>query len=50
MRYEYKVLHESDFRNLEPKLNKLGEDGWKLVSICWSNDESLLIVTMSKEK
>lgn len=50
MGYEYKVLHESDFRNLEPKLNKLGEDGWKLVNVCWNNDESLLIATLIREK
>ena len=50
MGYEYKVLHESDFRNLESKLNKFGEDGWKLVNVCWNNDESLLIATLIREK
>ena len=50
MGYEYKVLHESDFRNLESKLNKLGKDGWKLVNVCWNNDESLLIATLIREK
>ena len=50
MAYEYKVLHESDFRNLEPKLNKLGENGWMLVNVCWNNDESLLIATLIREK
>ncbi len=42
MGYEYKVLYESDFR----KLNALGKDNWKLVNVCWNNDESLLMATI----
>ena len=50
MKYEYKVLTESDFRNLETKLNKLGNDGWKLVNVCWNNDESMLIASLIRER
>ncbi len=50
MGYEYKVLYESDFRNLESKLNALGKDNWKLVNVCWNNDEALLIATLIREK
>ncbi len=51
MGYEYRVLHESDFRNLESKLNALGKVNWKPVNVFWDNDdESPLMVTLIKEK
>lgn len=49
MEYQYKVLHESDFKILEVNLNRFGEDGWKLVNIVYDYDNSLLIATLVKE-
>ena len=50
MKYEYKVLHESNYKILEPDLNRLGEDGWKLISVVWDDDNSLFIAVLIKEK
>ncbi len=50
MKYEYKVLHESSFKILEPDLNRLGEEGWKLISVVWDNDNSLLVATLMRER
>lgn len=50
MKYEYKVLHESNYKILEPDLNRLGEDGWKLISVVWDNDNSLFVAILSREK
>ena len=50
MKYEYKVLHESNDKILEPGLNRLGEDGWKLISVVWDDDNSLFVAILSREK
>lgn len=50
MKYEYKVLHESNYKILETDLNRLGEDGWKLISVIWEHDNSLFISILSREK
>lgn len=49
MKYEYKVLHESNYKILEPNLNCLGEDGRKLIGVIWDNDNSLFIAILSKK-
>jgi hypothetical protein len=49
MNYQYKVLHESDYKILEVDLNNLGSDGWKLANVVWDNDESLFIAMLEKE-
>ncbi len=50
MTYEYKVLHESDYRILEHDLNNLGYAGWKLVNVFWNEFESLMIATLIRER
>lgn len=50
MKYEYKVLYESNYKILEPDLNRLGDDGWKLISVVWDNDNSLFVAILSREK
>ena len=50
MKYEYKVLHESNYTIVEPDLNRLGEDGWKLISVVWDDDNSLFVAILSREK
>ena len=50
MKYEYKVLHESNDKILEPGLNRLGEDGCKLISVVWDDDNSLFVAILSREK
>lgn len=49
MKYEYKVLNESDSRTLEMKLNQLGI-GWKPVSVIWDYGKLLLVVCQIREK
>jgi|LAHS01.1.fsa_nt_gb hypothetical protein len=48
MKYEYKVIHEAQEKNLETELNILGRDGWKVVSVVWNYDESLFVATLEK--
>ena len=50
MKYEYKVLHESNYKILEPALNRLGEEGWKLVSVVWDDDNSLFCCDFIQRK
>lgn len=50
MKYEYKVLNESDFKIMEVDLNRFGDAGWKLVNVVWDNDNSILIATLIREK
>jgi hypothetical protein len=50
MKYQYKVIHESEEKNLEAELNALGQDGWKLISVVWNNDESLFVATLEIEQ
>ena len=49
MKYEYKVLNESNPRTLECKFNRCGSKGWRLVNVVWDNDESLLIAALMRE-
>jgi len=48
MNYQYKVLHESDYKIMEVDLNNLGSDGWELVNVVWDADESLFIAVLQK--
>lgn len=34
MKYEYKKVYESDTTDLTTEINKAGEEGWRLVSVC----------------
>ena len=48
MRYEYKVIRETEIRNLEPQFNMLGRDGWRVISVVWDYDESCFVTTLEK--
>ncbi len=50
MKYEYKVLHESNYKILESDLNLRGEQGWKLINVVWDNDNSLYIATLIRKR
>lgn len=50
MKYEYKVIHEAQEKNLEVELNALGKEGWKLISVVWNNDESLFVASLEIER
>lgn len=52
--WEYKsmplVYRQSDFENsTQPKLNKLGEEGWELSGISNNSDENYLILKRKKK-
>ncbi|OPZ23667.1 MAG: hypothetical protein BWZ03_00426 [bacterium ADurb.BinA186] len=49
MKYQYKVIHESEEKNLETELNALGQDGWKVASVVWDYNQSLFVATLEKE-
>ena len=48
MRYEYKVIRETEIRNLEPQFNMLGRVGWRVISVVWDNDESCFVATLER--
>lgn len=33
MKYEYKVIRETEIKNLEPQFNVLGRQGWRVISV-----------------
>jgi len=49
MKYQYKVIHEPEEKNLEGELNLLGREGWKVVSVVWDYNQSLFVATLEKE-
>ncbi len=48
MKYEYKVIRETEIRNLEPQFNMLGRQGWKVISVVWDYDEYCFVATLEK--
>ena len=50
MKYAYKVLHESNYKILQPDLKRLGEYGWKLINVVWDNDDSLFVAVLCRQK
>ena len=50
MKYEYKVIRETEIKNLEPQFNVLGRQGWRVISVLWDNDESCFGATLEKEE
>lgn len=50
MKYEYKVIRETEIKNLEPQFNVLGRQGWRVISVLWDNDESCFVATLEKEE
>lgn len=50
MKYEYKVIWESEMKNLAYDFNQEAKDGWRVVSVVWNYDESLFVATLEKAK
>ena len=50
MKYEYKVIRETEIDNLEVEFNSYAEDGYRVISIVWDNDESCFVVTLERIK
>lgn len=50
MKYEYKVICESESKNLAPAFNQEAQDGWRVISVVWNYDESLFVATLEREK
>ena len=48
MRYEYKVLRETEIRNLEPQFNALAREGYRVISVVWDYDESCFVAILEK--
>ena len=48
MKYEYKVIRETEIKNLEPEFNVLGRQGWRVISVLWDYDESCFVATLEK--
>ena len=48
MKFEYKVIRETEIRNLEPQFNVYGKGGWRVVSVVWENDEPCFVATFEK--
>jgi len=49
MKYQYKVIRESEEKSLEGEFNLLGREGWKVVSVVWDYNQSLFVATLEKE-
>jgi hypothetical protein len=49
MKYQYKVIHESEEKSLEGEFNLLGREGWKVVSVVWDYNQGLFVATLEKE-
>jgi hypothetical protein len=49
MKFQYKVIHESEEKNLEGEFNLLGREGWKVVSVVWDYNQGLFVATLEKE-
>lgn len=50
MKYEYKIINESSLEILEYRMNELGRDGWKVISILHQYEDGSYIVTLEKTK
>ena len=48
MSYKYKVIRETEIRNLAPTFNSYGEVGWRVISVVWDYDESCFVATLEK--
>lgn len=50
MKYEYKVIWESEMRNLTYDFNQDAKDGWRVISVIWDDFESLFVATLERAK
>ncbi len=50
MKYEYKIINESSLETLESRLNELGNDGWKVISILHEYEDGSYIVTLERSR
>ena len=48
MKFEYKIIRETEIRNLELQFNVLERRGWRIISFVWDNDESCFVATLEK--
>ena len=48
MTYKYKVIRETEIRNLATTFNYFGEAGWRVISVVWDYDLSCFVVTLEK--
>lgn len=49
MKYEYKVLRETEIDNLEVEFNRYAEEGFRVISTVWDYDESCFVITFERE-
>lgn len=50
MKYEYKVIWESDSKYLAPTFNQEAQNGWRVISVVWAHDENLFVATLERAK
>lgn len=50
MKYGYKVIWESEMKNLAYDFNQEAKDRWRVVSVVWNYDESLFVATLERAK
>lgn len=50
MTLKYKVIRKTEIDNLEVVFNSYAEDGYRVISIVWDNDESCFVVTLERIK
>lgn len=50
MKYEYKVIWESESKNLAFDFNQEARDGWRVISVVWDDFESLFVATLERAK
>lgn len=50
MKYEYKVIWESEMKNLAYDFNQEAKDGWRVIPVIWDDFESLFVATLERAK
>lgn len=50
MKYEYKIISESDLEILESTINELGRNGWKVISMLHEYEDGSYTVTLERAK
>lgn len=50
MKYEYKIISESDLEVLESTINELGRNGWKVISMLHEYEDGSYTVTLERAK
>lgn len=46
--YKYKIIKNNEEDLLETDLNHYAEEGWRVISVAWDYDKSMLVAVLEK--